>query len=159
MGSMNLVLSLFGWTFIPDFATRHLLNFVHRYPRIINRPEVGSLQYRRQYAVAYTVVIISYLTYTLVESARSMPPNFYEILGVRPDVDENGLKLAFRAFAKRYHPDRPGVGSQGAEMFMYVRDAFEALKDPVMRFAYDRYVPLLDLILVSYRLIYFKVWL
>ena len=86
-----------------------------------------------------------------------MPPNFYEILGVRPDVDENGLKLAFRAFAKRYHPDRPGVGSQGAEMFMYVRDAFEALKDPVMRFAYDRYVPLLNLILVSYS-IYFKVW-
>jgi len=74
--------------------------------------------------------------YTLVQSSRAMPPNFYEILNVRPDVDENGLKLAFRTFAKRYHPDR--VGPQGEELFMYVRDAFEALKDPVVRFAYDR---------------------
>jgi len=67
-----------------------------------------------------------------------MPPSFYQILGVPPDVDENGLRTAFRAFAKQYHPDRPGVGQEGAEMFMYVRDAYEALKDPVVRFAYDR---------------------
>ncbi len=67
-----------------------------------------------------------------------MPPSFYEVLGVAPGVDENGLKLAFRAFAKKYHPDRPGVGPGGVEMFMSVRDAFEALKDPVVRFAYDR---------------------
>jgi len=52
-----------------------------------------------------------------------MPPNFYEILGVPPDVDESGLKLAFRAFARRNHPDK--AGPQGKELFMYVRDAFE----------------------------------
>jgi curved DNA-binding protein CbpA len=71
-----------------------------------------------------------------------MQPNFYQILGVYPNVDENGLKLAFRAFAKRYHPDRPGVGKEGEALFMAVRDAFEALKDPVVRFAYDRCVRL-----------------
>jgi len=142
MGSMNLLLSLFGWTFVPDFATKHLLNFIYQSPiRIVTPPQPGSVQHRKHYAVAFAFVIFAYLTYTLVQSARAMPPNFYQILGVPPDVDENGLKLAFRAFAKRYHPDRPGVGRQGAEMFMYVRDAFEALKDPVVRFAYDRFGP------------------
>jgi DnaJ-class molecular chaperone len=72
-----------------------------------------------------------------------MPPNFYQILGVGQGgqgVDEAGLKVAFRAFAKRNHPDRPEVGRGGEELFIEVRDAFEALKDPVVRFAYDRWV-------------------
>ncbi len=54
------------------------------------------------------------------------------------DVDEAGLKAAFKGFAKRYNPDRPGVGRDGEEVFMRVRTMFEALKDPVVRFAYDR---------------------
>lgn len=67
-----------------------------------------------------------------------MPRNFYEILNVSPDIDESGLKFAFRAFARKNHPDR--VGKAGESVFIEVRDAFEALKDPVVRFAYDRYV-------------------
>jgi preprotein translocase subunit Sec63 len=140
MGSFNFLFSIFGWTFIPDFATRHLLNFIyHKSPvRIFSPTQPGSVQHRKHYAITFALVIFSYLGYTLYESASAMPPNFYQILGVSPDVDENGLKLAFRAFAKRYHPDRPGVGKEGVELFMYVRDAYEALKDPVVRFAYDR---------------------
>jgi DnaJ-class molecular chaperone len=67
-----------------------------------------------------------------------MPPNFYEVLHVPPDVDENGLKLAFRQFARYNHPDRPGVGPEGQALFILVRDMYEALKNPVVRFAYDR---------------------
>lgn len=65
-----------------------------------------------------------------------MAPNYYEILGVSPTSDESSLKSAFRQFAKKNHPDRVGV--QGEQLFMEVRDAFEALKNPVTRFAYDR---------------------
>lgn len=136
MGTLNFLFSLCGWTFIPDFAANHLLNIVYHSVPIITPPQRGSPEYRKNYALAYGVVIISYLMYILVQSSSAMPPNFYEILSVRPDVDENGLKLAFRAFARRYHPDK--AGPQGEELFMYVRDAFEALKDPVVRFAYDR---------------------
>jgi len=137
MGSMNFILSLLGWTFIPDLAAKHLLQVIYQFPIPgVITPQPGSLQHRQHHAVAFGVVVLSYLAYNLAESSRSMPPNFYDILGVNPDVDENGLKLAFRAFAKRYHPDR--VGPQGEELFMYVRDAFEALKDPMVRFAYDR---------------------
>jgi len=138
MGSFNLFSSLLGWTFVPDFATKHLLNFVYKSSIPIVQPQLGSRQHRKHYAVTFAFVILGYLGYTLIQSARAMPPNFYQILGVPSDVGENGLKLAFRAFAKRYHPDRPGVGREGEEFFMYVRDAFEALKDPVVRVAYDR---------------------
>ena len=67
-----------------------------------------------------------------------MEPNFYQILGAPPNADETELKLGFRQFAKRNHPDRPEIGKNGEERFMMDRDAFEALKDPVVRFAYDR---------------------
>ncbi|KAG6873144.1 hypothetical protein C0995_002518 [Termitomyces sp. Mi166 len=70
-----------------------------------------------------------------------MPPNFYQILSVESTVDEQGLKAAFRQFAKKNHPDRPGVGRDGEELFIMVRDVYEALKNPVVRFAYDRFGP------------------
>lgn len=66
-----------------------------------------------------------------------MAPNYYELLGVEPTAEENVLKIAFRQFARKYHPDR--VGPQGETMFIEVRDAFEALKNPVTRYAYDRF--------------------
>lgn len=84
----------------------------------------------------YAVVVLSYLFYQFRDVAMSMAPNYYEILGVNPSSDEATLKSAFRQFAKRNHPDR--VGPQGELLFMEVRDAFEALKNPITRFAYDR---------------------
>lgn len=140
---MNSLLSYAGWSFIPDLASRQILNFVYTTPpllrilRLTPAPQ-GTPQYRRHYGVIFATVTLGYLLYTMVEKARAMPPNFYELLGVSQTVDANGLKLAFRQFAKKNHPDRPGVGVQGEALFIYVRDAFEALKDPATRFAYDR---------------------
>ncbi|KAF9523836.1 hypothetical protein CPB83DRAFT_798733, partial [Crepidotus variabilis] len=140
MGSLNFLFSLFGWTFIPDLATRNLLKFLYqRSPIRVAQPQPGSFQQRKHYIIVYSLVICGYMIWTIIQSSNNMPPNFYEILGVRPDVDETGLKLAFRAFAKKYHPDR--VGPKGEQLFMYVRDAYEALKDPAVRFAYDRFGP------------------
>ena len=47
-------------------------------------------------------------------------------------------QVAFRQFAKRYHPNKLARNSgSGGDVFIEVRDAFEALKNPVVRFAYD----------------------
>jgi preprotein translocase subunit Sec63 len=130
-------MSLFGWSVIPDFVTKQLLAFFHRsFQRA--PPPPNTRAYHQHYAVTFALVVLGYLFYNLVSSARAMQPNFYQILGVPPAVDEAGLKAAFRQFAKRNHPDRPGVGSHGEELFIMVRDVYEALKDPVVRFAYDR---------------------
>lgn len=137
-------LGLIGWTIIPDLATRQLLSFTHKtlsnkFPRF-TQPAPGTPGYRKHYAYTFAFVVLGYLFYNMVQSARALPQNFYEILGVAPNVDENGLKIAFRQFAKKYHPDRPGVGDDGTQLFMMVREVFEALKNPVVRFAYDRSV-------------------
>ncbi|KAF8637784.1 hypothetical protein AX17_002575 [Amanita inopinata Kibby_2008] len=138
------LLSLMGWAIVPDFVTVQALRIFHViYSTQLRKPppQRGTPQYRNHYAYTFAIVVLSYLTYSLVEGVRHMPPNFYQILGVTQTVDEASLKAAFRQFAKRYHPDRPDVGRAGEELFMVVRDAFEALKNPVVRFAYDRFGP------------------
>ncbi|KAF9243188.1 DnaJ-domain-containing protein [Melanogaster broomeanus] len=102
-------------------------------------PPSRSPTYVQHYRYTYAAVVLCYLTYNFIDASRGLPKNFYELLGVEPRPDEGALKAAFRAFARKNHPDR--VGSAGEAHFIAVRDAFEALKDPVVRFAYDRFGP------------------
>lgn len=139
---ISALLGFAGWTFVPNIATRHALKIVLQlYTHFSGRPSPapGQQLYSQLYRYTYATVVLAYLLYNLINGSNNMAPNFYEILGVSPLVDENGLKVAFRQFAKRFHPDR--VGPQGAELFMQTRDAFEALKNPTIRFAYDRCAP------------------
>ncbi len=65
--------------------------------------------------------------------------DFYEVLGVSRTCDEKGLKVAFRKLAMQYHPDRNN-GDQTAEIkFKEVNAAYECLRDPQKRAAYDRF--------------------
>ncbi|KAJ7198579.1 DnaJ-domain-containing protein [Mycena pura] len=136
------LLGVIGWAIIPRQATKQalkLLDYVLLTFFGIRPPPPGSFEHQRNYRYTFSVVVLGYLIYTLIQGSSSMQPNYYEILGVTPTADENTLKLAFRQFAKRFHPDR--VGPQGEALFIRVRDAFEALKNPTTRFAYDRFGP------------------
>ncbi len=65
--------------------------------------------------------------------------DFYEILGVTRGCDEKALKASFRKLAMEYHPDRNN-GDHSAELkFKEINEAYEILKDPNKRAAYDRY--------------------
>jgi molecular chaperone DnaJ len=65
--------------------------------------------------------------------------DYYELLGVTRTADEKTLKAAFRKLAMQYHPDR-NPGDHTAEIkFKEVAAAYECLKDPQQRAAYDRY--------------------
>ena len=65
--------------------------------------------------------------------------DFYETLGVSRGCDEKELKSAFRKLAMQYHPDRNG-GDRSAEVkFQELNEAYEILKDPQKRAAYDRF--------------------
>ncbi|KAI6111939.1 DnaJ-domain-containing protein [Pisolithus croceorrhizus] len=140
---MSSLLQVAGWSILPDLLTRHTLSFIYQTVfKFLHRspPLQGSPVYARHYRYTYTTVVLGYLLYNFVAASTALPKNFYQLLDVRPDTaDNNELKVAFRAFAKKYHPDR--VGPQGEAYFIQVRDAFEALKDPVVRFAYDRFGP------------------
>ena len=128
-----------AWNYLPAVATRQLLSFFHSaYPRIFCRPPPppGSQEFVRNYRFTYLLVVVTYLVYTFHDAATTVDANYYQILDVEPTANATTLKGAFKQFAKKYHPDR--VGPQGEEMFIRVRDAYEALKSPVKRFAYDR---------------------
>jgi len=123
------VFSLLGWSYIPDFITSTLL----RWTRPYLRTPVTHYHYR----ITFALVVLSYLTYNFFEASLSTPPNFYELLEISPGADEGKIKAAFRAFARKHHPDR--VGSHGADLFVVVREGYEALMEPNKRWAYDRF--------------------
>ena len=62
--------------------------------------------------------------------------DYYVVLGIAEDADDETIRSAFRALARRYHPD-VGAGSSPVE-FQRAREAYEALADPERRRRYDR---------------------
>lgn len=65
--------------------------------------------------------------------------DYYQTLEVARDADGAVLKSAYRKLAMKYHPDRnPGDASCEAK-FKAINEAYDCLKDPQKRAAYDRY--------------------
>lgn len=61
-------------------------------------------------------------------------PNYYDRLGVGHEADEDEIRSAYRAMAKRHHPDRPG----GDPLRMaQLNEAYETLSDARKRSRYD----------------------
>lgn len=64
---------------------------------------------------------------------------YYDILGVTRSAGDGEIKTAFRRKAKECHPDRCNGDPDAETRFKEVNEAYEALKDPQRRAAYDRF--------------------
>jgi molecular chaperone DnaJ len=64
---------------------------------------------------------------------------YYEVLGVARGANDAEIKTAFRRLAKECHPDRHGGDETAEARFKVVNEAYEVLKDPQRRAAYDRF--------------------
>ena len=65
--------------------------------------------------------------------------DYYEVLGVGRDADDQQIKSAYRKLALQHHPDRNPDNQESEEKFKEAAEAYSVLSDPQKRAAYDRY--------------------
>lgn len=65
--------------------------------------------------------------------------DYYEVLEVKRDADQDEIKKAYRKLAVKYHPDKNPGDKSAEEKFKELGEAYEAVSDPQKRAAYDQY--------------------
>jgi len=65
--------------------------------------------------------------------------DYYEVLGVSRDADDDQIKSNYRKLALKYHPDRNPGDKEAEENFKEAAEAYEVLRDAQKRGIYDQY--------------------
>src|SRR4051812_16680758 len=65
--------------------------------------------------------------------------DYYDLLGVPRGADDATIKAAYRRLAKEHHPDRKNGCKEAEAHFKAINEAYDVLKDPQKRAAYDRF--------------------
>ena len=65
--------------------------------------------------------------------------DYYEVLGVGRDADDAAIKKAYRALAKKYHPDMNPGDKEAEKKFKEASEAYAVLSDPDKRRQYDQF--------------------
>ena len=65
--------------------------------------------------------------------------NFYELLEVSRDADDAVIKSSYRKLAMKWHPDRNPGDAEAEARFKAISVAYDCLKDPQKRSAYDQF--------------------
>ncbi len=65
--------------------------------------------------------------------------DFYSTLGVARGAPDDEIKQAYRKLAMQFHPDRNGGSKEAEEKFKEITEAYDVLRDPQKRAAFDRY--------------------
>ena len=74
-----------------------------------------------------------------VVTKLSTKRDYYDVLGVDRNADEQAIKKAYRKLAMKYHPDRNPDNKEAEEKFKEVNEAYEVLSDATKRQNYDQF--------------------
>uniref|UniRef100_A0AAV2IR95 J domain-containing protein n=1 Tax=Knipowitschia caucasica TaxID=637954 RepID=A0AAV2IR95_KNICA len=64
--------------------------------------------------------------------------DFYKVLGVSPESNEDEIKKAYRKLALKFHPDK-NSDAEAEDKFKEIAEAYEILTDPKKRAIYDQF--------------------
>src|SRR6476469_2208489 len=65
--------------------------------------------------------------------------DYYATLECERTASDDEIKKSYRKLAMAYHPDRNGGSKEAEEKFKAITEAYDVLRDPQKRAAYDRY--------------------
>src|SRR3954454_8414540 len=68
-----------------------------------------------------------------------MPRDFYEVLGVPKSATEADITKAYRALARKFHPDRNPGDKEAEAKFKEIQNAYDVLSDTAKRANYDKF--------------------
>ena len=87
-----------------------------------------------RFSLAILILLISLCLVPLIFAAQ----DYYKLLGVKRDASEQDLKRAFKKLSLKYHPDKNRGNAEDAKnKFAEIVNAYETLRDPEQRQAYD----------------------
>ncbi|KAI9682161.1 MAG: hypothetical protein M1817_000215 [Caeruleum heppii] len=147
---MSAIFFYAGWTLLPNLVTGWVQSLYYGLTIRAGdpKPQPGSPRWNTHRRRIQIVVIAAYLLYTIVETDWEIrrAGDFYQDLGVTPDVDDRGIKSRFRRLAALHHPDKissaaPDSRASSESYFVHLKQAQDTLLDPTKRFAYDRFGP------------------
>ncbi|CAJ2502902.1 Uu.00g102960.m01.CDS01 [Anthostomella pinea] len=152
----NNLLSLLGWSFLPNLVTGWLQTIYYGLTIRAGdpKPAPGSARHAEHRRRIHILVVSLYLLYTIYEADYELQraSNYYADLGVSVGASERDVKSRFRRLAALHHPDKVGANNGGGgggedgnggvgDYFMHLKAASDTLTDPARRFAYERFGP------------------
>jgi hypothetical protein len=85
------------WAFLPSQLTHLALPHLTRlYPSIFPPAPRGSPAYAERFKWSFSGIVVLYLAWSFLREGGDGGEDWYALLGVNKEVDEDGLKRAFR---------------------------------------------------------------
>ncbi|KAK4217158.1 chaperone protein DnaJ [Rhypophila decipiens] len=148
---MSGLLSLLGWSFLPNLVTGWVQTLYYGITIRAGdpKPRPGTPRFAEHHRRIRILVVAIYLLYTIYEAhyELQLSGSYYADLNVPLDASEREIKSRFRRLAALYHPDKASTSSPESssqdinDYFVRLKLASETLLDPVKRFAYERFGP------------------
>ncbi|EFX04371.1 heat shock protein DNAj [Grosmannia clavigera kw1407] len=147
---MSNLLSLVGWSFLPDLVTGWTQSLYYSLAIRAGEPHPrpGTPRYAEHRRRIHILVVAIYLAYTVYEADYDLQRagSLYGDLGVPLTASERDIKSRFRRLAALHHPDKVAASSSTDNnavnaYFVHLKTASDMLLDPARRFAYDRFGP------------------